>query len=821
MAEGIQGAFEVFTNLPQSIFVSGTAGGTVVNISVLSRSQSEGTIRIAVTNNEHEIQDTDAILEWDLPLNPGAVFERTGIIVPGGQYLTVESTASPLSVQAWGLTDGAPIVVTPTAQNLGDAPIWNSSSAALITNTLQTVDLDITDEGPVTVSLTSGTLPQGVSVSGSSLKGTMDSAVDTVPSGATEADFLLDLPGTYTITVPSGVSAFSNLSAVVVGGGGGGGGSDNTDYGGGGGGGGGLAFVNNIALSGGEVITITVGDGGAGTRNGYGVAGTPSILKIDDVEVLRGGAGGGGYIGGDRDGFNNFTTYANGGTFTANASYGLTRGGGNGGGSGGNYNGGAGGGGAGGFNGNGARGPKVNDGSGYEIATGTGAGGGGSWSTYPAAGDGSSAVAGVEGGQGGSGTDSSAGGGGGGSWLWSTGSQNYSRTIIASGQDGEDRSNQATNTEGGHGAIGGFPGGGGGGGYDQPGYWSVGGHGARGAARLVFTSTTFNFPTDTNVDSATRYVYTSSDAYSTTPNSINVALTATDEVGNTTPTAFAIIRKWKDGSTEALANTSAKEIKKITGTDSNEGYWIKPEGEDEAFFVHCYMNSEYDGGGWMLVLRNDSDFSSYTGGWPSSSFLVSNWAGWAYSNRQQIEDLGYNYSTHADSDSFAPTYALCPFTDVMVIANRTGQQSKRIGWRHTSGFDNMVSVINQSATQKADEILFGNPYNWLSALDVRGDTNIMEPNNDFVGFKIRSDTGSTSNSSNYTGGFFTSSMHYGSQIGCGRDNSNSNVWGGGYGGYYANARYHKMHGHWWNHGDQRFSGSDRSQVFYGHGVYIR
>lgn len=821
MAAGIQGAFEVYTGVPQSIFVSGTDGGTVANISVCSRSQSEGTIKIAVTANINEIQVTDAILEWNLDLNPGAVFERTGIIVPAGQYLTIQSTCSPLSVQAWGMTSGDTITVTPVAQNLGDAPVWNSSSVGLITNEINSIQFDITDEGPVNVTLTNGTLPSGISVSGDRIIGNLQPAIDGVPGSATQADFLIDQPGEYTLTVPTGINAFSTLSAVVVGGGGGGGGSDNTDYGGGGGGGGGLAFINNHSLTGGETITLIVGDGGPGGRNGYGNDGSDSKLIIDDVEVLVGGGGGRGFIGGNRDGFAGTTNYANQGTFTANASYGTSRGGGNGGGSGGNYNGGAGGGGAGGFGGNGARGPRVDNGSGYELATGTGAGGGGSWNTYPAAGDGSAATAGVEGGQGGTGTDSSAGGGGGGSWIWSAGSQQYVGTLVPSGQDGEDRNNQSTNTEGGHGANGGFPGGGGGGGYDQPGYWTYGGHGARGAARLVFSSSAFTFPADTNNDSATRYVYTSADAYSNNPSSTTVTLTATDEPGNAVPIAFNIIRQWKDGSTAALANTSAKEIKRITGTNSDEGYWIKPVGVDEPFLVHCYMDSQYDGGGWMLVLRNDSDIST-NNGFGSSNFLVSNWAGWAYQTRQEIEDLGFDYSTHADSLCFAPTYAFCPFTDVMVIASRSGQQGKRIGWRHNAGFESMVSVINQSSTHKADSVLFGNAYNWLSALDVQGDTNIMEPNNDFVGFKIRSDSGSTSNSNKYTGGFHTSSMHYGSQIGCGRDNSNSNVWGGGFGGEYANSnRYHRMHGHWWNHGDRRFSGSDRTQVFYGHGVYIR
>jgi hypothetical protein len=68
-------------------------------------------------------------------------------------------------------------------------------------------------------------------------------------------------------------------------------------------------------------------------------------------------------------------------------------------------------------------------------------------------------------------------------------------------------------------------------------------------------------------------------------------------------------------------------------------------------------------------------------------------------------------------------------------------------------------------------------------------------------------------------------MHYGSQIGCGRENQNSNQWGGGFGGNYSNARFHRLNGHWWNHGDGRSGGAwgagDQSSALFGHAVYVR
>jgi len=301
----------------------------------------------------------------------------------------------------------------------------------------------------------------------------------------------------------------------------------------------------------------------------------------------------------------------------------------------------------------------------------------------------------------------------------------------------------------------------------------------------------------------------------------NFTINATDSFGNTNPKLFNIIRFWRDGTTAARANTSAKTIKTITNTTTDGSYWIQPVDCPEPFQVHCYMSIE--GGGWMLTLRFESNFTS--GGYPSESFLVANWPGWAYNTKTQIDSLGYNYNTSVDSNCFSPVYAYSPFNDVMVIANRTGQQSKRVGWRHNAVFPKMYDAINTSTEKVANSVLFGNAYNWLSTLDVRSDTNLGAASNTRVGFKIRSDTGSTTNSSSYVGGFWTSTMHYGSQIGCGRENQDGNVFGGGIGGYYSNSRWHRCNGHWWNHGDGRnstaWNNSDTSSAFYGHAVYVR
>lgn len=341
-----------------------------------------------------------------------------------------------------------------------------------------------------------------------------------------------------------------------------------------------------------------------------------------------------------------------------------------------------------------------------------------------------------------------------------------------------------------------------------------------------FSVTSGTVPSGMTLDATTGVLSGNPDTGSYNPSGSTITFDVTGTVGLTnTVNTFNITKRWKDGSTRELANTSAQAIKTITGTTTDGTYWIRPPGSPDAFQVHCYMSLE--SGGWMLALRTGTGNFDYYG---SGGFLVSNWAGWAYTNKSQVDALGLDYTTQADTDCLAPTYLYSPFSDVMVIANREGQTSKRIGWRHDGGFANMRSVIMQPNERNATSILFGNAYNWLAALDVRGDTAVYTSTGDNgalrVGFKIRSDTGSSTSPGSYQGGFWTSAMHYGSQIGCGRENSNAAQWGGGFGGLYnGSTRFHKLNGHWWNHGDGRNStansNADYTSAFYGHAVYIR
>ncbi len=250
--------------------------------------------------------------------------------------------------------------------------------------------------------------------------------------------------GTFTFTVPIGVT---EICAVCVGGGGGGGGGDGgigeTNSGGGGGG---LSYGNAIAVTPGEGLTVVVGAGGNSSNGGDGSQGGNTTISSGATILLSGGGGGGGQN-------------RNNGSGAGGSSGGLTRAGGGTGGAGGtgsNNSGGTGGGGAGGYTGNGGAGGAYN-----AVGSASAGGGGGGGGGY-------------------SGTTANIAGGGGGVGILGSGSNETGGTTSGGGGGGGSGGTAGGgNTSG----LGGQYGGGGGGRADNAG---TGGAGRAGAARIIW-----------------------------------------------------------------------------------------------------------------------------------------------------------------------------------------------------------------------------------------------------------------------------------------------------------------------------------------------
>lgn len=106
-------------------------------------------------------------------------------------------------------------------------------------------------------------------------------------------------PGTYSFTVPNGIYTLSSVMVVGAGGGGGGSVLSGDVHGAANGGSGGFYSGQTVSVNPGEVYTIVVGSGGAGSGSSTGSTGGNSSLKLGATNIFTatGGTGGAGVVG--------------------------------------------------------------------------------------------------------------------------------------------------------------------------------------------------------------------------------------------------------------------------------------------------------------------------------------------------------------------------------------------------------------------------------------------------------------------------------------------------------------------------------------------
>jgi len=353
---------------------TGTAGERVSPGTTLERVDTTGVLRFNTTNNLMEYYDGTTWKSIDAPPTLSSI-SPTSFASDGSTLVDIDITGSGFSTSVTALwigddgTEYTPSVVTRnsstsvtvrTVATMGvanepyDIKITNSSGlAATLADALdagatpafsaaagslgtlpngarassnltsQTFGPDQdADSQTITYTVTSGSLPAGLSLGTGANNGTIQGTADAVGTNTTSSFTIQASDGintnsrAYTITVnapvvesftssgtfsvPAGVSSVDVL--VVAGGGAGAGGGGG--YGAGGGGGaGGLIFMPGAPVTPGGSVPITVGNGGAaaggpfsGVGDGRGSPGGNSIFNSPTgvLTAIGGGTGGGG-----------------------------------------------------------------------------------------------------------------------------------------------------------------------------------------------------------------------------------------------------------------------------------------------------------------------------------------------------------------------------------------------------------------------------------------------------------------------------------------------------------------------------------------------
>ena len=203
-------------------------------------------------------------------------------------------------------SDGASATFIPGMQYSG-VPTWSTSAGSLgSVSTAGSVNFTVaaTSDSTVSYSVTSGSLPSGVSLNSST--GVISGTAPAVGSSTTY-NFTIratdsenqDTDRNFSISVTAAISV--EYLVVAGGGGGGGSGSENGYVGAGGGGAGGL-LSGSVTISPGVAYTVTVGAGGPGGSAGshntsYGTGFNSSISGSGLTTVTSYGGGTGGWGG--------------------------------------------------------------------------------------------------------------------------------------------------------------------------------------------------------------------------------------------------------------------------------------------------------------------------------------------------------------------------------------------------------------------------------------------------------------------------------------------------------------------------------------------
>lgn len=182
---GILGTHDLTGGVTQSIYACDTDQFTTANISLCNRHNETVKVTLAITDAENAFDDARYI-EYETPLLPKGVLERTAVVVPEGKFLTVLSSHNRVSAVAWGMRAGNTVsvsAITNATDSVG--PVWvTSTDITLAYNEYNDIDLEATDPGFVSYSVQSGTLPTGMSI-------TYDGFLRGTPS----------VPGEYAVTI--------------------------------------------------------------------------------------------------------------------------------------------------------------------------------------------------------------------------------------------------------------------------------------------------------------------------------------------------------------------------------------------------------------------------------------------------------------------------------------------------------------------------------------------------------------------------------------------------------------------------------------------
>lgn len=200
---GMLGSRELYKEIIQSVYVCDYSGGAVVTLNICNRGTTLTTVSVAISDAVNSPTSSEWI-EYNVEIQPHDAFERTAIALGLGQHIIVKSSNNSVNATCWGITVGdqdleVPLITTNNTNLwISDTTVYTYAGATTSIPLLTSSTLGLT------YSVTSGTLPSGLSLDGSTaiISGTTSDTsynVNGQSSSVTVASSGASTPKSFTI----------------------------------------------------------------------------------------------------------------------------------------------------------------------------------------------------------------------------------------------------------------------------------------------------------------------------------------------------------------------------------------------------------------------------------------------------------------------------------------------------------------------------------------------------------------------------------------------------------------------------------------------
>ena len=208
---GILGTYDLKGGVIQSLCVGDVDGVITSNVSICNRNNETVYVKLAITSTENTFDDDSVYIEYETPIKPKGVLERSALAIAEGKFITIYSDKSSVSAVAYGIRAGFDVGASAVTTNTDTvAPILAETEFLFnSTDSLIEYQLAATNEDGQVFYQTADVIPEGITLSysgrlyGIPRNGASPATIDVVATDSSGNSSTTAV----TINIPNGSSA--------------------------------------------------------------------------------------------------------------------------------------------------------------------------------------------------------------------------------------------------------------------------------------------------------------------------------------------------------------------------------------------------------------------------------------------------------------------------------------------------------------------------------------------------------------------------------------------------------------------------------------